>query len=392
MTADQGLIYVAGRDITAEKQAEEALRKAEAAAAHRQKMEALGQLTGGVAHDFNNLLMIVSGYIPRLKAVAGGDLKAQQAALAVEAASRRGAALTRQLLSFSRRQPLQAEVLDIGACIVALEPVLRSTLGPKVRLQIKQASDLWLVKVDASEFELALLNIVLNARDAIDQDGAVTISAENGHLIQGDAPDGLSGAFVLISVRDTGHGISTESLPQVFDPFFTTKSVGKGTGLGLSQVHGFSRQSGGTATVESAPGQGTTVTLFLPRSPDVPTRSSDSDDVPEARSGKALLVEDNAEVATVSRAMLEEIGYTVRLAADARSGLAMFDEEDFDLVVSDIVMPGEIDGIALAGRLRLRKPGIPIVLVTGYTASAQAVPEQFTVLRKPFRISSNWLK
>ena len=386
MTADQGLIYVAGRDVTAEKQAEEALRKAEADAAHRHKMEALGQLTGGVAHDFNNLLMIVSGYIPRLKEAVGSDLRASQAALAIESASRRGAALTRQLLSFSRRQPLNPEVIDAASTIRELEPILRSTLGPQVRLEFALARDLGLVRVDTSEFELALLNIVLNARDAIQHDGVVTISAENAQLDAGRAPDGLNGAFVVIAVRDSGHGMTPDVLSRVFDPFFTTKPVGKGTGLGLSQVHGFSRQSGGTVAIDSTPGSGTTVTLYLPRSPDSRPNARNDEAAPDAAAGKVLLVEDNADVAEVSQAMLEEIGYTVRLAADARQALVMFEAEDFDLVVSDIVMPGGMNGIELAEELRHRSPGLPIVLVSGYAASASAAPEQFPVLRKPFRM------
>ncbi|GEP59568.1 MASE4 domain-containing protein [Reyranella soli] len=386
MTTDQGLIYVAGRDITAEKQAEETMRKAEADAAHRHKMEALGQLTGGVAHDFNNLLMIVSGYIPRLKEAVASDLKASQAALAIESASRRGAALTRQLLSFSRRQPLNPEVIDVAATIKELEPILRSTVGPQVRLELALAHDLGLVRVDTSEFELALLNIVLNARDAIQQDGVVTISAENRQLDGGNAPDGLSGAFVVIAVRDSGQGIAPDVLSRVFDPFFTTKSVGKGTGLGLSQVHGFSHQSGGTVTIDSTPGRGTVVTLYLPRSPESRPAAHDDEAAPSTAAGKVLLVEDNADVAAVGQSMLEEIGYTVRPAADARQALVMFEAEDFDLVVSDIVMPGGMNGIELAEELRHRRPGLPIVLVSGYAASASAVPEQFPVLRKPFRL------
>jgi PAS domain S-box-containing protein len=386
MSADQGLIYVAGRDVTAEKQAEEALRKAEADAAHRHKMEALGQLTGGVAHDFNNLLMIVSGYIPRLKEAVASDLRASQAALAIESASRRGAALTRQLLSFSRRQPLNPEVIDAASTIRELEPILRSTVGPQVRLAFALASDLGLVRVDSSEFELALLNIVLNARDAIRQDGVVTISAENRKLDAGRAPDGLTGAFVVIAVRDSGQGMTADVLSRVFDPFFTTKPMGKGTGLGLSQVHGFSHQSGGTVTIDSTPGSGTVVTLYLPRSPDSRPNAHDDEASPDTAAGKVLLVEDNADVAEVSQAMLEEIGYTVRMAADARQALVMFEAEDFDLVVSDIVMPGGMNGIELAETLRQRCPGLPIVLVSGYAASASAAPAQFPVLRKPFRM------
>ncbi len=386
MMTDQGLIYVAGRDVTAEKQAEEALRKAEADAAHRHKMEALGQLTGGVAHDFNNLLMIVSGYIPRLKEAVGADLRASQAALAIESASRRGAALTRQLLSFSRRQPLNPEVIDVAATIRELEPILRSTVGPQVRLEFALARDLGMVRVDSSEFELALLNIVLNARDAIRQDGVVTISAENRRLEAGRAPDGLGGAFVVIAVRDSGQGMTPDVLSRVFDPFFTTKAVGKGTGLGLSQVHGFSHQSGGTVTIDSAPERGTVVTLYLPRSADARPNAHGDEASPDTAAGKVLLVEDNADVADVSQAMLEEIGYTVRLAADARQALVMFEAEEFDLIVSDIVMPGGMNGIELAEELRHRRPALPIVLVSGYAASASAAPAQFPVLRKPFRM------
>ena len=386
MMTDQGLIYIAGRDVTAEKQAEEALRKAEADAAHRHKMEALGQLTGGVAHDFNNLLMIVSGYIPRLKEAVGSDLRASQAALAIESASRRGAALTRQLLSFSRRQPLNPEVVDAAATIREMEPILRSTVGAQVRLEFALARDLGLVRVDSSEFELALLNIVLNARDAIRQDGVVTISAENRQLDAGRAPDGLSGAFVVIAVRDSGRGMTPDVLSRVFDPFFTTKPQGKGTGLGLSQVHGFSHQSGGTVTIDSAPERGTVVTLYLPRSTDSRLNAHDDEASPGKAAGKVLLVEDNADVADVSQAMLEEIGYTVRLAADARQALVMFEAEEFDLVVSDIVMPGGMNGIELAEELRHRRPKLPIVLVSGYAAQASAAPAQFPVLRKPFRM------
>jgi PAS domain S-box-containing protein len=386
MMTDQGLIYISGRDVTAEKQAEEALRKAEADAAHRHKMEALGQLTGGVAHDFNNLLMIISGYIARLKEAVGADLRASQAALAIESASRRGAALTRQLLSFSRRQPLNPEVIDAAATIRELEPILRSTVGPQVRLAFALAGDLGMVRVDSSEFELALLNIVLNARDAIVQDGAVTISAENGQLQAGRAPDGLSGAFVVIAVSDSGSGMTPDVLSRAFDPFFTTKAVGKGTGLGLSQVHGFCRQSGGTVTIDSTPGSGTVVPLYLPRSRESRPSVHDDETSPSAAAGKVLLVEDNVDVAEVSQAMLEEIGYTVRLAADARQALALFEAEKFDLVVSDIVMPGGMNGIELAEELRHRCPALPIVLVSGYAASAGAAPEQFPVLRKPFRM------
>ena len=225
----------------------------------------------------------------------------------------------------------------------------------------------------------------MNARDAIQQDGVVTISAENMQLDAGRAPDGLSGAFVVIAVRDSGQGMTPEVLSRVFDPFFTTKPVGKGTGFGLSQVHGFAAsraaRSRSTARREAAPSSRSTCRARPMRGPTPAPMKQ-----PSAAAGKVLLVEDNADVAEVSQAMLEEIGYTVRLAADARQALVMFEGEDFDLVVSDIVMPGGMNGIELAEELRHRNPGLPIVLVSGYAASASAAPEQFPVLRKPFRM------
>ena len=387
MMTDQGLIYVSGRDVTAERQAEEALRKAEADAAHRHKMEALGQLTGGVAHDFNNLLMIVSGYIPRLKEAVGSDLRASQAALAIESASRRGAALTRQLLSFSRRQPLNPEVIDAASTIRELEPILRSTVGPQVRLAFALARDLGMVHVDSSEFELALLNIVLNARDAISQDGAVTISAENRQLEAGRAPDGLERC--LRGDRGERQRAGDEAGRPVAGVRSLLHDQSRGQGHGARPVagarllppvgrHGHDRQHAGQRHRRHA--LSAALAQFAAQRPRRRRAS------PSAAAGKVLLVEDNADVAEVSQAMLEEIGYTVRLAADARQALVLFEAEDFDLVVSDIVMPGGMNGIELAEELRHRNPGLPIVLVSGYAASASAAPEQFPVLRKPFRM------
>jgi PAS domain S-box-containing protein len=384
MTADHGLIYVAGRDITAEKEAQEALRKAEASAAQHQKIEALGQLTGGVAHDFNNLLMVVSGFLPRLKAAVGQDAKARQAVDSIEIAAQRGAALTRQLLSFARRQAVNPVVIDVGQRIETMAGILKSTVGPFVDLEVNVSPGLWSVKVDANELELALLNVVLNARDAIDARGAITIAAYN----QQHRPEGANlppdGEFVVITVSDTGCGIAPDLLPKVFDPFFTTKAPGKGTGLGLSQVHGFAHQSGGTAMIDSVAGRGTTVSLYLPRALDAPARPDD-DKPAAAVSGTALLVEDNADVAEVSREMLIQLGYTVRHAANAERALALLDRQTFDLVLSDIVMPGKLDGVELARTIRQRQPRLPVVLVTGYAAQASTAPAEFLVLRKPYR-------
>ena len=384
MTADEGLIYVAGRHVTAERQAQEALRKAEADAAHSQKMEALGQLTGGVAHDFNNLLMVVSGFIPRVKKAVSHDAKAVQAAGAIEMAAQRGAALTRQLLSFSRRQPINPMVLEIGPCIDTLRPLLTGTVGPLVGLQVEVAPDLWPVKVDANEFELALLNLILNARDAVAQAGTVAIFARNVRLQPGQTPENLTGEFVAVTVPDTGHGIPADILPKVFDPFFTTKQMNKGTGLGLSQVHGFTHQSGGTALIDSTPGKGTNVVLYLPRTDALPVQAT-PETVQPAPGGTALLVEDNADVAEVGREMLMQLGYAVDIASNADRALEMIGRRSFDLVMSDIVMPGSMNGIELARTIRKRRPGQPIMLVTGYAATVGNAAAEFVVLRKPYR-------
>jgi PAS domain S-box-containing protein len=383
MTADQGLIYVAGRDVTAEKEAQAALRKAEADAAHRQKMEALGQLTGGVAHDFNNLLMIVSGFIPRLRTRAQGDARAQEAVQAIEIAAQRGASLTRQLLSFSRRQPINPTAIRVGERITALRALLAGTVGPQAVLTISAAPDAWPVTVDANEFELAILNLVLNARDAIGEDGAIALSAHNVVLEGDETPEKLRGEFVAVCVADTGHGIAPDILGKVFDPFFTTKQADKGTGLGLSQVHGFTHQSGGTVVIDSPPGKGTVVTLYLPRTQAVPETAAPERPAPTV-GGLALLVEDNADVAEVGREMLDQLGYAVRLAVNAREALEAVKRERFDLVLSDIVMPGGMNGVDLARALRAAFPALPILLVTGYAGSAETGPE-FPVLRKPYR-------
>jgi CheY-like chemotaxis protein len=302
---------------------------------------------------------------------------------AIEIAAQRGTALTRQLLSFSRRQPINPTAIQPGERLTALRALLAGTIGPPVALTIAPDPDVWPVTVDANEFELAVLNLVLNARDAIGEDGAIALSARNVVLDGGETPEKLRGEFVAVSVTDTGHGIAPEILGKVFDPFFTTKRADKGTGLGLSQVHGFSHQSGGTARIESAVGKGTVVTIYLPRSQAAAKAAS-----PErtaAAGGLALLVEDNADVAEVGREMLSQIGYTVRLAANARDGLEMVERERFDLVVSDIVMPGGMNGVDLARAIRGAFPSLPILLVTGYAGSADAGPD-FPVLRKPYRL------
>jgi len=375
------------RDITERRNAQLALQEAQVQRAHAQKMEALGQLTGGVAHDFNNLLMIVTGNISALKKKVGDDPRAARAVEAIEIAARRGETLTRQLLTFSRRQTFNPTVLHIGERVEAFKAMLASSLGGAIALVTGIAPEVWPVKLDVNEFELALVNILLNARDAMPNGGTVTISAENCTLARNDTLAGVEGEFVALRIVDTGCGIAPDVLPKVFDPFFTTKQVDKGTGLGLSQVHGFVHQSDGTVTIASELGKGTTVTLYFPRAHEQPSLEADEPRAEPAGGGTVLVVEDNPDVAEVTVAMLRELDYEVELVTDATAALEIIGRKIFDLVVSDIVMPGTMDGAELAREIRRRNPGLPVLLVTGYSQAANSVAGDFSVLRKPFGIA-----
>jgi PAS domain S-box-containing protein len=369
------------RDITERRDAQLKLEEMQKQLAESQKLDALGQLTGGVAHDFNNLLMIISGSLHTLKKGLGGDHKLLRAVAAIEGASKRGAALTNQLLTFARRQSVNPQIIDLAGQINAIRDVLHTGVGGTVRLEFAIDRDVCPVIVDAAEFETALVNLVINARDAMPNGGTITVSAHN--LAPNEAPDG--GEYVAISVKDSGTGIAPDVLAKVFDPFFTTKPIGKGTGLGLSQVHGFAHQAGGTVKVTSELGQGTQITILLPRehaSPEV----DDPDAVEVGGSGTVLLVEDNPEVASVSVSLLEQLGYSVRRVADAEMALREIDRDGIDLVFSDIVMPGKMDGLALALRLREIRPNLPVLLATGYSDAAANVRGDFPILRKPYEI------
>jgi PAS domain S-box-containing protein len=368
------------RDITERREAQQEMERLQLKLAQSQKLDALGQLTGGVAHDFNNLLMVISGSLNALKKVAGDDPKALRAVQAIDAASQRGAALTSQLLSFARRQSVNPQTVDVRGCIYSMRDVLDTGLGSAIELQIEAGDGLWPITVDAAEFETALVNLVINARDAMPQGGKVTVQASNVFL-----DDGASkGDFVAIKVKDTGTGIPDDVLAKIFDPFFTTKPVGKGTGLGLSQVHGFVHQAGGAIAVDSELGKGTTFTISLPRSTaglkKRPGKSS------RRGTGTVLLVEDNPEVAIASTGLLEELGYAVRWASDVDSALSEIAADGIDLVLSDIVMPGKMDGLALARILKKKHPGLPILLASGYSEAAQNAAAEFPILRKPYQI------
>jgi PAS domain S-box-containing protein len=369
------------RDITERRNTELKLEAMQKQLAESQKFDALGQLTGGVAHDFNNLLMIISGSLHTLKRGADDDAKLQRAISAIETATRRGAALTNQLLTFARRQSVNPQAIDFSERIGAIREVLDAGVGSAVRITFDIAREIWPIRTDVSEFETALLNLVINARDAMPDGGTVTISARN--VVLDEAP--LAGEFVAIDIADTGLGIPADVVDKIFEPFFTTKPIGKGTGLGLSQVHGFAHQAGGTVKVASELGKGTVFSILLPRGTDVPARET-AEVVPFRGSGTVLLVEDNPDVAIVSIGLLEQLGYRVRRVPDAESALRELEQNGVDFVFSDIVMPGKMDGLTLAHHLRLIRPGLPILLATGYSEAAADVRGDFPILRKPYEI------
>ena len=371
---------------------EEAARRetAESALKQAQRLEAIGQLTGGVAHDFNNLLMVIEGNAQRLKRVIVSDAVPLRAFESIETAVKRGTALTRQLLSFSRRQTHQAQTIDLKERLPVIKEMLDSSLRSNISVEASIADDLWPTRIDLSELELALLNLAVNARDAMPEGGRLSILARNVTLTRSDNP-ALEGDFVSVTMTDTGVGIPPDVLNRVFEPFFTTKDVGKGTGLGLSQVYGFARQAGGTATVSSNPRQGTSVALYLPRSnePLGVQQLEERPFRPKSRArGRVLLVEDNPEVAEVTREYLEEAGYIVHTTPDVASAQMALKEDHrkVDLVFTDVMMPGGSNGLDLAREIR-REYGekMPVVLATGYSDHAQtATDEGFVILRKPF--------
>ena len=368
--------------------------RAEAAFRQAQRMEAIGELTGGVAHDFNNLLMVIEGSLESLRRQVEGR-GADRQLDAIARAARRGEHLTRQLLTFARRQPLRPVAMDLREDMPKLIDLIGTSLRGDIEVETRIAPDLWPIEVDPSEFELALLNIVLNARDAMPKGGRLILSARNrtlgsdsGGNDSGDAAD-LAGDFVEFTIADTGEGIPAAVLPRVFEPFYTTKEVGRGTGLGLSQVYGFAKQTGGGVTIASESGVGTTVRLLLPRS--VAQVPADAVEPPRCAAAQSistiLLVEDNDEVADVTTAILEDIGYHASRARNAGEALTMLSNGGrFHLLLSDIVMPGGTSGLNLARIVRQRFPAMPILLTTGYSAAArQAVTEGLPILQKPYR-------
>jgi len=374
------------RDVTERHEARAKLRRAQEQLAQSQKMEALGQLTGGIAHDFNNMLMVVSGNAQILKRQLR-NAKKLRAVEAIELASARGENLTRQLLAFSRRQALNPIVVNLSERLAEFRDLLASSARGDVKLLIDIRRSVWPVAVDIHELELALINLVVNARDAMHGSGMITITAKNLRLQPEDTPDGLRGEFVALTVTDTGCGIKADILPKVFEPFFTTKQLDKGTGLGLSQVYGLTRQSGGTVTITSEVGNGTSVTIYLPRSHRQLTEQRIVEAEPPRGGEKVLLVEDNPEVQEVAGMLLEQLGYRVFHAESAAVALQFLASgEAVDLVFTDVVMPGELDGVALARRVKEEYPDTAVLLTSGYAKAADPPEVGFPILRKPYQL------
>jgi len=377
------------RDITERRSAQEALERAQAQLAQAQKMEALGQLTGGVAHDFNNLLMVVSGQAQALMRRLTDD-KDMRALEAILAASSRGEALTRQLLTFARRQPLNPRTVSLVETVAAFRDVLESSVRGNVSLNIDVPPDTWPIAIDIAEFELALVNLVVNARDAMADGGIIDLTVGNLALRGDETPEGLKGDFVALTVADSGAGIPSDILGRVFEPFFTTKTPGKGTGLGLSQVYGFTQQSGGAVTVTSEVGRGTAVTIYLPRS-DAPVIAAPAAVQPAQSNGGGetiLVVEDNPDVKAVATALLEQLNYRTHAVTSAREALnVLASGMPVHLVFTDVMLPGDTDGLALARAVNERYPHVPVLLTSGY-AKALAGRHGLPILRKPYQLAA----
>ena len=351
-------------NITERKISEDRLRQS-------QKMEAVGQLTGGVAHDFNNLLSVVQGNAELLKDKVGtDDLPLAEAILR---ASERGAELTHRLLAYSRKQSLQSKPIDLGGLVFGMDDLLVRSLGETIEIEIKVGQDLWPIYADPGQVENALLNLVLNARDAMSRGGKLKIECMNATMdtdyVEAN-PETELGDYVIFSVADTGIGMSEEIRAQVFEPFFTTKDVGEGSGLGLSMIYGFVAQSGGYVTIDSAVGQGTTVKVFLPRALETGARTTEIVDIdtPLGQQEVVLVVEDNVDVQTMVATMLERLGYRVVMASTATEARgALEQEKNVDVILSDIVLPGGVSGLDFAEEVRASNPDVNVIFMSGYS-------------------------
>lgn len=394
---DEGHINAVGRDFTAEHDAAQALAQAEQALHQSQKLEAIGQLTGGVAHDFNNLLTVIRSSADFLKRPNLSEDRRARYVTAISETVERAAKVTSQLLAFARRQALTPSDFVAFESVSALKELIGTLVGSQVEIVMDLPSSTHFIKADPSQFDTAVVNLALNARDAMKGQGKLTIKVqalEQLPAIRTHPP--VSAQYVAVSIADTGGGISGEHLEKIFDPFFTTKSVGHGTGLGLSQVFGFAKQSGGEVGVETVLGQGSTFTLYFPEvaQPSVIQRTSVPEVFGDGNGTTVLVVEDNAEVGNFTVQSLKDLGFVPVLASNANEALAelAIDASRFDVIFSDVVMPG-MNGIELGNQIRNMHPGLPVVLTSGYShVLAQNGPDRFELLHKPYSIEQlSWL-
>jgi PAS domain S-box-containing protein len=385
------------RDMTERRMMEEKLRQS-------QKMDALGQLTGGVAHDFNNLLTVIMGSVEVLSRwlSASPDVKPPSRIIrsisAAEDASRRAATLTQRLLVFSRQQPLHPKTIDPNRLALSLVEMLRRTLGERIRMVTVLGSDTGLIEADPTELENALLNLVVNSRDAMRDGGRITIETAKvaRHRLSLGSEQRIAAHYVRITVKDNGAGMDRETIVRAFDPFFTTKGPGHGTGLGLSQVYGFVQQSGGQVVIDSQPGAGTAVDIYLPRLPDDAEESEERHSIPIDGDQKGtetiLVVEDDDAVRAHSTDLLREFGYRVLEAPNAGAALEILDRQpDVRLLFTDIGLPGTMNGRQLSDEVRHRRPNLKVVLTTGYTEdtviNSRRLERGVSLIMKPFSFS-----
>ncbi|GLS44235.1 hypothetical protein GCM10007884_22230 [Methylobacterium brachythecii] len=375
-------------DTTRQHDAEERLNQA-------QKMEAIGQLTGGVAHDFNNLLTIIVGNLDMIVRRPGDERRVERLASSGLQAAKRGAEVTEKLLAFSRRQVLRPETVNPNRLLHDFQALLRRALGETIEVRLELDASLDPVRLDPGQFESAVLNLAVNARDAMPGGGSLTVKTCNAHLDVGELaerPDLLPGAYVLVAVSDTGHGMDAATLARAFEPFFTTKDVGRGTGLGLSQVYGFVRQAGGHAQIKSAPNQGTSIELYLPRSVEKVMEGRPEGPLPLRRAAAGevvLVVEDEPAVLDMAVESLGELGYRALTATRASEALdRLGGPERIDILFSDVVMPGGMNGVQLSVEARRLRPELRVLLTSGYTGTAldeQGLPPDLPLLSKPYQ-------
>jgi len=390
--AKSDLFYIIGRDQTDQQRVEEALRQA-------QKMEAVGQLTGGLAHDFNNLLTGVMGNLELLQhRLAKGRIDdLDRFILAAQGAGRRAASLTQRLLAFSRRQTLDPKPTNINRLAAGLEDLLRRTIGPENTLEIVGAGGLWTANIDAGQLENAILNLCINARDAMPEGGRITIETANKWLDDrsGRERDLPPGQYLSICVTDTGCGMDAQTIERAFEPFFTTKPIGQGTGLGLSMIYGFARQSGGQVRIYSEVGMGTTLCIYLPRYSGNASDESEEHEaaLPDSGSGTVLIVDDEATIRHLVDEVLDEVGYTVIGAADGAAGVKVLQSgARIDLLITDVGLPNGMNGRQVADAARSLRPGLKVLFITGYAENAAVgnghLEPGMELLTKPFTLDA----